>query len=319
MTVAPPQLPVAPREMQHEIEHDGLTWLDIRYPTEDQLAYLQDRFHFHPLHMEDVRAHLQRPKLDNAGEQHYIFLVLHFPLYSDLHRVSVISEIEFFVGRDFVVMTHDGKLRALQHLVRDAEEKDAQRAQLMGRGSGYLLYRAVEVLINACTPMVYHVYEKLDALDADMFRRNTPATVQELSFIRRDIISLRRIIKPNIAVLSELAKSDHDFLRLDEDAYVGDLVDGLTKIWDMLEEQKELIEGLDSTLFSLTSYRLNQEMKIFTLISVIFLPMTLIASIVGMNVAIPFATNPVAFWVCLVLMALVVGGMLLYFRRKGWI
>jgi len=305
--------------MEHEIEHENLTWLDIRYPTDEQITYLQERFHFHPLHLEDVRSHLQRPKLDDADDQHYIFLVLHFPFYDEQNRVSTISEIDCFVGRDFFVMTHDGKLRALQHLIHDAQEHEVLRSRLMGRGSGYLLYRITEALINACYPMIYRIYQKLDRLDAEMFRISTQETVQDLSFIRRDIISLRRIIKPNIAVLNELAGSDHDFLRLEEDEYFGDLVDGLTKIWDMLEEQKELIEGLDSTLFSLTSFRLNQEMKTFTLISVIFLPMTLIASILGMNVPLPGQDNPFALIASILLMILVAGGMVVYFRHRGWI
>lgn len=308
-----------PSDLQHELECAGLTWIDMRFPSDAQMDYLQDRFHFHQLHLEDVRSHLQRPKIDQAEEQHYIFLVLHFPFYDEIRRLSTISEIEFFVGRDYLVMTHDGKMRILHRLVHTAMDKPAEREQLMARGSGYLLYRIVEALINACTPMLYRIYQKLDQLDAEMFRVSTKQTVQELSFIRRDIISLRRIIKPNIGVLQELANSEHDYLRLDEDAYFGDLVDGLTKIWDMLEEQKELIEGLDATLFSLTSFRLNQEMKTFTLISVVFLPMTLIASILGMNIPLPGQDQPFALVLSLLLMIAISGGMVIYFRMRGWI
>ncbi len=287
------------------------------HPGMDQIEYLRERFQFHQLHLDDVLSHLQRPKIDDAPEQAYIFLVLHFPFYHEQNRVSIISEIDFFAGPDYLITTHDGKLRALQRMVQYAETEQGQ-ATLMGRGSGYLLYRIVEALINACFPMIYRVYQKLDELDADMFKHNTPETVQELSFLRRDIISLRRIIKPNIAVLHALASSDHDFLRLDEDAYFGDLADGLAKIWDMLEEQKELIEGLDATMSSLTSFRINQEMKTFTMISVMFLPLTLVASILGMNVIIPLAETPFALPMILVFMLLVASGMILYFRHKGW-
>ena len=308
-----------PSALQHELECAGLTWIDMRYPSEAQMTYLQERFDFHPLHMEDVRSHLQRPKIDQADSQHYVFLVLHFPFYDEIRRVSLISEIEFFVGQDYLVMTHDGKLRILHRLVHIAQDKPAEREQLMSRGSGYLLYRITEALINACTPMLYQIYQKLDYLDAEMFRASTKQTVQELSFIRRDIISLRRIIKPNIAVLQQLASSQHDYLRLDQDAYFGDLVDGLTKIWDMLEEQKELIEGLDSTLSGITSFNLNQEMKTFTLISVVFLPMTLIASILGMNVPLPGQDHPFAIVASLLLMVIVSVGMVIYFRMRGWI
>jgi magnesium transporter len=143
--------------------------------------------------------------------------------------------------------------------------------------------------------------------------------VKELSFVRRDIIAMRRIIKPNIAVVRSLEMRERAFLRLDNEDYFGDLTDGLAKLWDMLEEQKELVEGLDATLDSLTSHRINEEMKIFTLISVIMLPMTLVASILGMNVTLPFSDHPLALPVSLIIMVSLGLGMFLYFRYKDWV
>jgi magnesium transporter len=145
------------------------------------------------------------------------------------------------------------------------------------------------------------------------------ATVQELSYLRRDIISLRRILRPNVLVLRSLANRERGFLRLDEEAYYGDLVDGLTRLWDMLEEQKEIIEGLDATLGSLTSHRINQEMKTFTIITVIMLPLTLVASIMGMNVFIPYAEHPLALPVTLGMMALLALAAVVFFRMKRWL
>jgi magnesium transporter len=130
---------------------------------------------------------------------------------------------------------------------------------------------------------------------------------------------MRRIIKPNIPVVRSLEIRERTFLRVDEEEYFGDLTDGLNKLWDMLEEQKEIIEGLNDTLAGVTSYRLNEEMKTFTLISVIFLPMTLIASILGMNVIIPYSDNPWSLPLSLLFMALLGFGMFAYFRYKNWV
>lgn len=304
--------------MQQQITHGGLTWLDLMYPSKEQMEVLRSHYHFHQLHVEDVLSRIQRPKIDDNPEEGYLFLVLHFPIFNEMTRLSTVCEVDIFVGRDYVITTHDGRMRPLIRLVRSVEEPRV-RDQLMGRGSGLLLYRILEVLINACFPMLYRLDERLDLLEEEMFKRDVQKTVEELSFLRRDLISLRRIIKPNIPVVRSLASRERTFLRLDEEEYFGDLTDGLTKIWDMLEEQKEIIEGLDATLSSLTSHRINQEMKIFTMISVILLPMTLIASILGMNVFIPLAEHPLALPAAVLLMLSLAGVMYAYFRYRQWV
>lgn len=313
-----PILPPAPAALQHMYEYAGLTWIECVDPRQEMLNYLAARYRFHPLHLDDVRAHLQRPKIDDNDEQEYLFLVLHFPVFNEQTRLSTISEVELFVGRDYIVSIHDGRLKPIRRLVERAAE-DVVQAQLMARGSGYLLYRIVQTMISYCVPMLNRIYEKLDQLEEHIFEEDLQKTVEELSFLRRDIISLRRIIRPNISVLRSLAARERSFLRLDEEAYFGDLTDDMSKVWDILEEQKEIIEGLDATLWSLTSHRSNQEMKTFTLISVIFLPMTLIASILGMNVIIPLSESPIALPLALLIMIALAVGMVAYFRYRRWI
>jgi magnesium transporter len=301
---------------QQTIEHGNLQWLDLVHPTPEQISMLRERHDFHPLHLEDVLSHLQRPKIDDSPEEGYVFLVLHFPVFDKTDRLSVPSEVDIFAGRDYVITMHDGRLKPLVRLVKTAAEESV-RAKLMGRGSGYLLYRIIEVLINACFPMVYRIDQNLDMIETGIFKRNAQQMVEELSFVRRDIIAMRRIIKPNIPVVRSLEIRERNFLRVDEEEYFGDLTDGLSKLWDMLEEQKEIIEGLNDTLDGVTSHRINEEMKLFTLISVIFLPMTLVASVMGMNVEIPYANHPFSLPISLLLIALLGVGMFIFFRYKN--
>jgi magnesium transporter len=195
----------------------------------------------------------------------------------------------------------------------------APLASQQARGPGFLLYSILAELTHACSPMLLQLYQKLDDIDERIFKDNVKTTVEELSYLRRDIISLRRIIKPNIPVLRSLSSRDRPFLQLDTATYFGDLSDNLATTWDMLEEQKEIIEGLDATLNSVSSHRINQEMKIFTLITVICLPMTLLASIVGMNVYMPLADHPFALPILLLIMVVLAFGMLAFFRRKHWV
>jgi magnesium transporter len=309
---------LAPVAMQRRIEHNGLTWVDFLYPGVDQVEYLRSHYPFHQLHLDDLLSRLQRPKIDDNVEEHYSFLVLHFPVFNAQTRLPTVSEIDIFAGNNYIITGHDGRLKALARLVHNAGDPRIKE-QLMSRGSGYLLYRIIECLLNTCTPMLYQLDEKLDRLDEQIFKRDVRQLVQELSFLRRDIISMRRIIKPNLPVVRSLAARERSFLNVDEDAYFGDLADSMGKIWDMLEEHKEIIEGLDATLSSLTSHRINTEMKIFTLITVIGMPMTIIGGIYGMNVPLPWQDHPGSLVVALLLMLTVPLGMFLYFRWKGWV
>ncbi|GAB4195350.1 MAG: magnesium/cobalt transporter CorA [Roseiflexaceae bacterium] len=317
-----PQPPVRAADQaggQRSISHAGLTWIDIQDPRPAQINALRERFGFHPLHLDDVLSRIQRPKIDDNPEQGYLFLVLHFPVFNKATRLPVISEVDIFVGDAYVITAHDGLLKPLVRIADEAASSEQACTDLMGRGSGYLLYRLIATLIVACFPMLFRLDEKLDRLDAAIFEEDVLRTVQELSFLRRDIISLRRIIRPNIPVVRSLEVRERPFLHVDEDAYFGDLTDGLSRIWDMLEEQKEIIDGLDATISSLNSHRINREIKIFTVISVIFLPMTLVASILGMNLPIPFADEPLAFFASLLIMGALGGAMLLFFRLRRWI
>jgi len=307
--------PTTPAAIRRHFTYNGLTWVDVVNPTRDEVVALAEHYNFHPLEVEDVLSRLQRPKLDDDEEQEYVFLVLHFPVFDEVERLSVISEVDIFVGADYVITFHDGRLRPLRRLAQTAGDERGS-ALLLGRGSGFLLYRIIEALVNYCFPMLHRLDEKLDAVEEAMFKEDTRRTVQELSYLRRDIIALRRIIRPNIPVVRLMASREREFLRLDEEAYYGDLVDGLNRIWDMLEEQKEIIESLDSTLYNLMSFRMNQEMKLFTLISVIVLPMTLIASILGMNVVIPYSDHPLSLFVAILLMFAMAVGLFIYFRSK---
>ena len=311
------QKPIKPRALQRQFTCGDLIWIDLTHPNIEELQYLKQRFNFHPLHLEDVRSRLQRPKIDDHDDPEYVFFVLHFPVFNEQTRLSVTGEVDIFVGKNFVVTTHDTRLRPLVNLIQTAE-KDAVCTQLMSRGSGFLVYRIIDTIEQSCFPMLYKLDQKLDVLEEGIFERDLQYTVQELSYLRRDVISMRRIIRPNMVVLRSLEARERPFLRLDEDVYFGDLVDGLARIWDMLEEHKEIVEGLDATVFSLASHRINREMKVFTLISIIFLPMTLIASIGDMNFQLPAQEDPLAFGGIMLSMIAIAVAFIWCFQRKSW-
>jgi magnesium transporter len=166
---------------------------------------------------------------------------------------------------------------------------------------------------------LYKVDANIREIEEDIFVEDMPGVVQEISWVRRDIIALQRIVKPQISIVANLEHKDRPFIREELDVYFGDVLDHLYKAWDMLEDHRDVIEGLSDTADTLTSYRINEVMKILTIISVIMLPLTLLSGIYGMNIPLPLERSPYSFILILLLMILMVGGMLFYFKKKHWI
>ncbi len=137
--------------------------------------------------------------------------------------------------------------------------------------------------------------------------------------MRRDIIALRRIIRPQIAIVATLEQKDRPFIQEELDVYFGDIVDHLNKARDILEDHREVIEGLSETSDSVISYRINEMMRILAIISVVMLPLTLLSGIYGMNIGLPLRTHPLAFAFIIGLMILMAGGMMFYFKRRRWL
>lgn len=308
-----------PTTRLQKMRYGNLRWIDIQRPTPVEMEYLRQVFPFHPLDLEDCLSKVQRPKLDEYPDEAYLFIVLHFPRFDKRTNHTLMAEVDIFVGKDYVVTVHDGILKPLVQMFTTVQEDEDARERLLGRGSGFLFYRIIDVLVDYCFPIMRKVDQNTANIEDQIFDRNVRGLVERLSFVRRDIITLRRIIRPNIPVLRQLATKEYPFLNLDEDIYFGDIVDHLNKQWDILEDNKELIEGLNYTLDSLTSHRINEVIKTLTTISVVLLPMTLLASIYGMNVGLPFDQHPFAFLIVIAFMLVGAGSMIAFLRWKNWL
>jgi magnesium transporter len=246
-------------------------------------------------------------------------MVMHFPVYSKLVRVTTASEVDIFVGANYVITAHTGGLKPLTRLFSQCVEDLAFREATLGRSTGYLLYQIIDKLIDYCFPILNKIDLNIEQVEDEIFEEKVRQTIQEISLIRRDIISFRRVIKPLIPVIASLERKRRPVFGEEMEEYFGDLADHLSKIWDTLEDFKEVIEGLSDTSNSLTSSRINEIIKVLTLISVILLPLTLISGIFGMNIDLPADENPFAFEIIAGIMFLVILSMLAVFRWRRWI
>jgi len=296
----------------------NLTWVNVEGPTEQETEYLAQNYHFHPLDLDDCLSRRQRPKIDEYKD--YLFLVFHFPVFNKEARVTTPSQLAVFIGKNYLITLHKGELKPLVKLFRECQIDEESQQEYFSQGSGYLLYRIIDRLVDYCLPILNKVGDSIEDVEDSIFSDRMRGAVKEISILRRDIISFRRIIWPMRAVIGSLEPKIRRFSPMDMAVYFGDMVDHVDKIWDALDEYKEVIEGLKDTHDSLATNRTNEVMRILTVIATILLPITVVASIFGMNIPLgPFRDSPYsALYVSLICLA-IIGGMLYFFRRQRWI
>jgi magnesium transporter len=302
-----------------QIDAAGLRWVNIEHPGALERAWLEEHFDFHALDLEDVLSRNQRPKIDIYDE--YLFIVLHFPVFDRAARRLGTGELDIFVGPDYMVTIPNQPLQPVEYLFERCRSKEELREQLFSRGSGYLMYRLVDDSFDYCFPMLRKIGNKLDALEDDIFEERADEVVRDISNVKQEIINFRKVIRPQRPVLRDLEKVKQRYLAtdLDLEIYFDDIVDAHERIWDMLENYKEVAEALEETNESVISHRLNDSIRVLTSISVVILPLTLIASIMGMNSWVPFEGNEAGFFLVLGVMAMVLIGLIAYFRRRRWL
>src|SRR6478672_6616888 len=295
-----------------QIDAAGLRWVNIEHPGALERAWLEEHFDFHALDLEDVLSRNQRPKIDVYDE--YLFIVLHLAVFDRNAGRLGTGELDLFVGPDYVVTLPNQPLQPVEYLFERCRAKEELREQLFSRGSGYLLYRIVDDSFDYCFPMLRKIGNKLDVLEEEIFEGRSEEIVRDISNVKQEIINFRKVIRPQRPVLRDLEKVKERYLSPDMDLeiYFDDVVDAQERIWDLLENYKEVVEALEDTNESVISHRVNDILRVLTSISVVVLPLTLIASVFGMNTGVPGHASITAFWIIVGAMVALLGGMVGY-------
>jgi magnesium transporter len=300
------------------VERDGLRWINIERPGPVDQAWLEEHFEFHQLDYEDIRSRNQRPKIDVYDD--YLFIVLHFPVFDkQVGRLNT-GELDIFVGPDFLITMPNVPLQPVEYLFERCRSNEQVRDELFSKGPGYLLYKVVDSSFDYCFPMLRKIGNKLDRIETEIFEEErSEDIVRDISNAKQEIINFRKIIRPERPVLRDLERTKQRYMVEDMEVYFDDIIDASERIWDMLENYKEVVTALEDTNESLISHRLNNVLRVLTAFSVVLLPLTLIASVFGMNVAVPGEGSIHAFWIIVVTMVVLFAGTLGYFRHRRWL
>jgi magnesium transporter len=229
------------------------------------------------------------------------------------------AEIDLFIGHDYVVTIPNLELLPVTRLFARCQTDERLREQLFARGSGRLLYEILDDLFDYCFPILDKIAHKLDGIEDEMFEGRSQEVVRDISNVKQEIISYRKIIKPERSTLRVLERRVENFLPEDLEEYFDDIVDAAERIWDLLDNYKEVVEALESTNESVISHRQNDVLRLLTVISVTILPLTFVTGLFGMNVLYPGEGTHAAFWAIVAALVVLGVAMLGFFRWKRWL
>ncbi len=296
------------------VEAHGLRWVNLRRAGRLEFAWLREHFDFHALSHEDIASRNQRPKVDVFDD--YIFVVLHFPDYDKtVGRLNAV-ELDVFIGPDYVITIPNRPLRTIEYLLSRVEQRDEEREKHFAKGPGYLVYRIVDECVDASFPMLRKIGNKLEQLEEDIFEGRSKEIVRDISSAKQEIINFRKIVRPQRTALKDL-NAARRYLVEDQELYFDDINDASERIWDMLENFKEVAEALESSNESVLAHQQSDALNVLTAMSVIVLPLTFIASLWGMNVHVPGQDSLVWFYALVAVMVAVFVAMAAWFRRSG--
>jgi len=301
--------------MIETIKIGTLKWHHILNPTDDNLKYLKDNFYFHPLDIEDCRTGNQRSKIDIYDD--YYFMILHFPTYDKNGTFLHTKEVKIFWGEDYIITLGQSHW-VVDDLFQEAKAKKEQNEDIEVGTSDALLYKVLEKLMTESLMIIRRVGNELDYISQELFSKKAEKTIGHISVTRKNIILLNTIFKPQLRVFHKFETGSIEGFAENMEDYWGNILDYYQRMWDMTEDYEELIDGLSKTFDSLQANKINEIMKVLTMVSSILLPLTFITGLYGMNIGLPLQNEPNSFWVVILAMAIIAVTMISYFKRRKW-
>ncbi|MDP8247950.1 MAG: magnesium/cobalt transporter CorA [Candidatus Tritonobacter lacicola] len=292
----------------------NLLWLDLEDPTEEEIDIIREEFDFHPLLIEDCIASHSHPKIDEFKD--YLFMVIHSCYhYKDKREEDAldIRELNIFIGPNYIITYHNGHIRAVS-----SNRKRCEKSSHIMRGdSDFLLYNILDQLIDNYFPILEEYGERLNSIENQILARPRPELLERMFSMKRNIMTMRRVIGPQRELISRFGRGDYSIVRHNNRPYFNDIHDHIIRIYEMIETSRELIVTDMEAYLSSVSYKLNEIMKTLTIIATIFIPLTFITGLYGMNFRLmPELSWKYGYLFAWGLIALVTFLMLAYFRKR---
>ena len=292
-----------------------VTWVNVCGLHEtDFLKEIGERFKIHPLVLEDILNTDTRPKIEITDD--YLFTVMKLFIYNAEQEIFEPEQVSFILGRNFIFSFVE-KGDEIFNPVRDRIA--GQLGKIRKRASDYLLYALMDIVVDYYFLVLEKIEERIESLDDEAINDPEKTLAEKIYNLKNLLLLLRRSVTPMREIVNQLIKDEGDLLEESIEPYLRDLYDHVIHISETLEVQREITTGLMETYLSMMSNKMNEVMKVLTVIATIFIPLTFIVGIYGMNFKyMPELDVPWAYYAVWGVMTSVVIGMVIYFRRKKW-
>jgi magnesium transporter len=294
----------------------GLLWIDLQgEPAAVCEPILRDTFGFHPLAVEDALEETHVPKLDDWGD--YLYLVLRAVACEQTDEECVgTTEVDLFLGANFLVTYRSAPVASVDRVwtVTQQNERHVQR------GTSHLLYRLADEMAADFMPVIEEIDDAIDRIEDQVFDDPQPELLEQIFTLKRSLLHLRRVMAPQREVLNKLARGEYAVIHPESRVFFRDVYDHLVRLHDVAESLRDLVGSALETYLTVVSNRMNEVMKVLTIIATIFIPLTFIAGVYGMNFEhMPELGWPWAYPAVWFAMGIVAVLMIIYFKRKDWL
>ena len=303
--------------MRQIIKGPKVTWIDIQDPTKEDVEYLKERFKFHPLILGELIPPGHRPKVES--HQDYLFMILYYPVYSKEKRETRPRELDIIITKNTIITSHYRSILPLKALFDSCNLYKESKKKYMSEGTGQLLFYLLSNFWKTCLTKLVQIDKRINEIEKEIFKGKEKEMVLEISLVKTDIINFWRIIEHQEQILKSLVHEGEIFFGTAISPYLLDILGTYGKSSNTLKTYKEAILALEDTNQSLLSTKMNEVIRILTVFSVIVLPLTLIASMWGMNISLPFEKSPIGFWIIVGMMLIATVFMFIYFKKKRWL
>lgn len=341
------------------VKFGNTSFINVTSPGSLEIKYLRNNFNVSSLHLDDYINKTQVPKIEVIKDYILIVLdfpffnlpvsqninkaqkngkspienlltipqatlshvpLPQFPSSGDKLKRIFLTQVDFFIEKDSLIVLHDGILAPIDEIFSLCQKTLHHRNKYMGNGPVFLAYNIIDALVDNSFPVINEISSSIDRIDRDLENKQSPKTIEDISITRRNIVVFHTMIKPMLPIFKLIEEGEYKQLNGKMQPYWSNIFDHLQKIWDRLEDNKELIEGIAESNESLLSFRNNEIVKFLTVITSIAFPFVIVNNLYSMNiVGLPFAQHPMIVWFLFGIIFLSGIVIISYFKFRDWV
>jgi magnesium transporter len=300
-------------------KHKSLIWIDLENPTQDEVKSLMQKYSIHPMVAEELLKPTVRPRMEIYKD--FIYLILHFPVFDHNQKTSISHEIDFIMGKNFLITAHYKEISFFHEITRLFEVGSLLKEDNLAKNSGVLAFFVIRQLYEFAVRQLDHIQLKINDIEENIFKGREKEMVAYISYLRRDTLDFERAIYGHESILNSFKIAGEKFYGKDFVHYANGILGDLSRVKILLQNCVDSVEALHDTNDSLLSDKVNDIMRTLTIVSFITFPLMLFAALFGMSdmISMPIVGKSGDWWIVLGLMLTCVVLMFIVFKRKRWI